>query len=147
MKTANLVSSLIAIGIAAFFIIMTFQFRDIDFQDTGPAFMPRMYAGMLVILALLLFVNTIRSKEHSKQDKSNLKLVFVTMLLITILISLTPLLGFYILTPIAVFIFLKICKEKSLYIQIGLPIGVVLFVYVLFQKILLVPIPTGTIFQ
>jgi putative tricarboxylic transport membrane protein len=148
MKTANLVSSFIAIFIAVLFLIMTFQFKDINVQDTGPAFMPRLYAGILIILAILLIINSIRSntKEQKNDSDSNFKLVFITMVLMTALIILIPIIGFYISAPIMVFIFLKICKQKSLFLLIGLPIGVVLFVYLLFEKLLLVPIPTGSIF-
>lgn len=148
MKTANLVSSMIAILIAAFFFIMTFQFKEINVQDTGPAFLPRLYAGILVILAILLFINSYKSKTPKNEDTStNFKLVFITMVLMIGLISLIPIIGFYIATPIAVFIFLKIFKQKNLFLLIGLPIGIVVCVYLLFQRILLVPLPSGIIFQ
>jgi putative tricarboxylic transport membrane protein len=149
MKTANIVSSFIAILIAAFFFIMTYQFKDIDVQDTGPAFMPRLYAGILIVLAFLLIVNSMRSKlkEQKNDSGSNFKLVFITMVLMTGLIILIPFIGFYISAPIVIFIFLKICKQKNLFLLIGLPLGVILFVYLLFERLLLVPIPTGSIFQ
>jgi len=147
MRTANIISSFIAVGIALLFYVMANQFKDIPVQDTGPAFMPQLYAGILVILAILLFINSIKAKDNSKSSSSNSKLVFLTMLLITLLISLIPVLGFYIVTPLAVVAFLLMCKEKNLFILIGLPLGIVLFIYVLFQKLLLVPIPLGKIFQ
>lgn len=147
MRTANIISSFIAVGIALLFYVMANQFKDIPVQDTGPAFMPQLYAGILVILAILLFINSIKAKDNSKSSSTNSKLVFLTMLLITLLISLIPVLGFYIVTPLAVVAFLLMCKEKNLFILIGLPLGIVLFIYVLFQKLLLVPIPLGKIFQ
>jgi putative tricarboxylic transport membrane protein len=149
MKTANLVSSFIAIIIAAIFFIMTFQFKEIEVQDTGPAFMPRLYAGILVILAILLIINSIKAntKEQENDSSSNFKLVFITMVLMIALLIFIPIIGFYISAPIVIFIFLKICRQKSLFLLLGLPVGVVFFVYLLFEKLLLVPIPTGSIFQ
>ncbi|MBT2689845.1 tripartite tricarboxylate transporter TctB family protein [Bacillus sp. ISL-47] len=148
MRRANIISSFIAIFIAGLFFIMTTQFKEISVQDTGPAFMPNLYAGVLVILALLLIINSAKKSDDTENgSKSSIKLVFVTMLLIIVLTFLIPILGFYIITPIAVFCFLKIFKEKKLSILFGLPIGIVLFVFILFQKLLLVPIPSGIIFQ
>jgi putative tricarboxylic transport membrane protein len=147
MRTANIISSFIAVGIALLFYVMANQFKDIPVQDTGPAFMPQLYAGILVILAILLLINSLKAKGTSKNNSSNSKLVFITMVLVALLVSLIPILGFYIITPIAVVAFLLICKEKNPFILIGLPLGIVLFIYVLFQKLLLVPIPLGKIFQ
>lgn len=146
MKVAHMISSLIAIGIAVFFYLMTYQFEEITVQDTGPAFLPRIYAGCLAILSLILLIKSLKSKEQTKKE-SNFKLVFTSMLLVTILIALIPLLGFFLITPIIVFVFLKIFREKNIYTLIGLPIGVVLFIFFVFEKALSVPIPKGVIFQ
>jgi putative tricarboxylic transport membrane protein len=146
VKTGNIVFSIISIVIAACFVIMTFQFKAIEVQDTGPAFLPRIYAGCLVLLSLLLLIKSLKSKEQSQKFTST-RLALLTMLLFTILILLIPFLGFYLITPIVIFFFLKIFNEKNLFVLLGVPIGVVLFVFFIFQKLLFVPIPTGTIFQ
>lgn len=146
MKAANMISSLIAVGIAGFFFFMTYQFEEVAVQDTGPAFLPRIYAGCLATLSLLLMIRSLKSEEQT-ESRSNFKLAFMTMLLVTILIALIPILGFFVITPVAVFVFLKLFSEKNIYTLIGLPIGIVLFVFLVFEKALSVPIPTGLIFR
>ncbi len=145
MKKANQIASLIGIAIAMFFFVLTFQFKQIEYQDTGPALMPRLYSGVLIVLALILFFNSYRTKE--KVEKGNVKMALITMALVLTIVVLIPIIGFYIITPIVIFVFLKICQQTNKKILFGLPIGVVLFIFVFFQKILSVPIPTGIFFQ
>lgn len=52
--------------IAGFFYSLTFQFPETATQDVGPAFMPRVYCGLIVLLGGLLIIQGFRDQSKKK---------------------------------------------------------------------------------
>lgn len=137
----NLIISLIIMGIALLFFYQTYSFPNVNTQDTGPAFMPRIYAGVLMLLGIFLFFSSFKSVEESQEKNTNL--VFIIMGILFIYILLIPIIGFYIVTPIYLFVFLWIVAVRNVIVLISIPIITTSLVFLFFQKLLNVPIPLG----
>lgn len=145
MKKANIMSSVIVAAIAILFFYLSLGFKKLESQELGAAFMPQVYTVVLLGLAIILFVQGLRTEKPVPSE--NPKLVLMSIGVIFIYILLTPLLGFYISTLAAVSAHLWFSKVRK---PISLILGsvlITLFVYVFFQRLLDVPIPLGVFFS
>lgn len=144
MKIANLIGSLVGMAVAVFFFYHTFAFPVVQSQETGPAFMPRIFAVALMILSIILLIQSFFTKEKAPETK--MKMIGLTMGIVLIYLLLIPTLGFYSSTILFVLVLILITKLKKPILLVVIPVAVPLFVFVFFEKMLRVPIPTGILF-
>lgn len=137
--------SLCVILISSFLFYESFKFPSTSTRDIGAAFIPRVYFGILITLGVILIV-----QEMIKRPKSydrHIKRVLLSMGLFLTYLLLVPILGFYISTPLLVFLFLWIANgRKKLFLTL-IPIGITLFVFVVFEVLLKIQIPKGIFFS
>lgn len=143
--SADIISGVIVIMISLFFGINTMKFNASTSTDLGAQFMPRVYVGLLIFLSLLMIIKSIKDKNKEKSSYS--KSTFIVMALLSIYILVMPYLGFYISTPIFIFILLRYLKIENRIIYLGIPIGMTAFIYVFFNILLKVSLPMGIIFS
>ncbi|MCM3759966.1 tripartite tricarboxylate transporter TctB family protein [Alkalihalobacillus oceani] len=136
--------SIFVMGFAVFFFYLTFQFPTGNPQDMGPAFMPRAYAIMIMILGLLLFFKGLKGGQQT--GKKGTKLVLMTIGWLFIYIFFVPIIGFHIMTPIFLFVFLWMVRERRLIPLLAIPLLTTVLIFFFFKQLLNVPIPTGTLF-
>jgi len=114
----------------------------------GPEFFPNVLAGLLIIAAITLFIQGVRKGERlSLFDPGELKgmgLMNVILVLgaIVFYIYLSDFLGFLVTSFILLFGMAKwlgVSLRNSLIVGVGVTLGI----YVLFSKLLLVPLPWG----
>ncbi|MCM3715394.1 tripartite tricarboxylate transporter TctB family protein [Alkalihalobacillus oceani] len=146
MTKANhdVIISICVMGFAVFFFSLTFQFPTGNPQDMGPAFMPRAYAIMIMILGLLLFFKGLKSGPQA--GKKGTKLILLTIGWLFIYIFFVPIIGFYIMTPLFLFVFLWIVRERRLIPLLAIPLFTTVLIFFFFKQLLNVPIPAGTLF-
>jgi hypothetical protein len=113
----------------------------------GAAAIPRLWITVLVPLNLLLLMRTIRRQEEieGSGSKINLVLAFIGFLVVYLIVMLY--IGYFISTFVFVVgsaIYLGYDKLK---ISLMVAAGWVLFSYIIFYKILFVPLPMGVIFE
>ncbi|MFD1067031.1 tripartite tricarboxylate transporter TctB family protein [Oceanobacillus locisalsi] len=144
MKTSNIIASTIFIigGILVFFY--TNSFPSTPGEDVGSAFMPKIYASFLTILGVILLFKSIFI--NNEEGKGNIVKIIMYILTFTIFIILIPILGFYVSAIIFLIMLLVISKERNKFYYLILPIGIIVFIYLLFQQLLNVPLPEGLLF-
>jgi len=62
MKKSNRIISIIFILLCIYAFIETTRFPNVSTVDFGPAFMPRIAAGLLAVLSIMLFISTFTKK-------------------------------------------------------------------------------------
>ena len=118
----------------------------------GPGFAPVWLSGIGLALSLLIAfiaLNAMRGSEQSAEDGSNaldkagLLRVGATLVGLVAMVSLTPWLG--LVASILVFLlFLTLGVQRLSYlVGIGASVATAVFVYVVFVRLLGVPIPSG----
>lgn len=136
MKKIDFVISLILLIFGSLYYYQTFSFI-----SSGAAFVPRIYAILLMTFSLILLIRSFLTKEKFKGG--NIKKILITMGITFIYILSIPFLGFHLSSLIFILIILLLRRIKNIFILAGVPIGSVLFIYVFFQKVLNVPVPMG----
>ncbi|WP_180994370.1 tripartite tricarboxylate transporter TctB family protein [Bacillus sp. Marseille-P3661] len=150
MKNEKIIWSIIVIVIACLFFSLTFSFpKNLTPTDVGPGFMPRLYAIILVLFSMILIFQGLKEKKQTEDqpESGNIKLAFLTMFLTIVFVALIPVIGFYVITPIIMIIFLKMTRVKNLLTILLVPAGTTLFIFIFFHKMLKVPVPTGIFFS
>jgi len=118
----------------------------------GPGFAPIWLSVLGILIALAIAVGGWRGMQRTKTqpganevalDRSGLVRVAVTLIALFGMIAVTPWLGF--VPSIFVFLlFLTLFVQRlSVPTAIGASVGTVLFVYIVFVRLLDVPIPSG----
>mgnify|MGYP001398708189 CR=1 FL=1 len=147
MKRANLIASVLVMAVAAYFYYLTFSFPTVSAQETGPAFVPRIYCGALMLLGLILFIQGLLHKEKEDGQQGKMGMVFAVMGVMLLYLFLIALAGFYASTVLMVLALLWIFKVRSPVLLICIPAGTALFVFLFFEELLAVPMPSGLFFS
>ncbi|HHV42324.1 MAG TPA: tripartite tricarboxylate transporter TctB family protein [Clostridiaceae bacterium] len=149
MKKANIIVSCLVLILSLYVFVETAQFPEDPVLLVGPAFFPRLLAGCLAILGLVLLVQALRGKTNCTDPGFNLKggvqRLLVTFLGLSICIVLLPKLGF-IVTGVMLLIFLMVLFGlRNFPIIILSSIGVAVSVYLAFHNLLNIALPEGLI--
>ncbi|MBC8499050.1 MAG: tripartite tricarboxylate transporter TctB family protein [Candidatus Atribacteria bacterium] len=144
--------------IAAIFLIflsMIFFWNSRGFPDSkreiGVGAFPRLLAGLLIILSIVLIINAIKNftlskspplfKEFTKGHKFILVVIAALLIYIRILEPLGFILSSFLLLLTLMFIF----GEKRKMILLFVPIGFSIILYIVFAKLAMVSLPEGII--
>lgn len=135
-----------------FFIMLSIIFFIISFsfpsnEKVGPSIIPRLWIFILIPLNIYLLFNILRQKKEIVQERGNTKIVFGFIgLLIIYLISI-----FYIGYFISSFIFLLVgiymLGYRKYLTMLLISAGWLLFSYLIFYKLLYVPLPMGKLIE
>ena len=131
-------------SVAAFFVLMSFTFPPGTETETGPAFIPRIYGGLLFALGFALAAKSLRGRGEAAAEAGRLsvKNVVIGLALFTAYVIMIPILGFYLMTLIMVAALLRLGRGRSPVLLIAVPAGVALFIYLFFEKLMSVPMPS-----
>lgn len=147
MKIPHIICGLISIVIGGFFYFLTFNFPELETTEVGPAFLPRVYCGLLIIFCVILFIQGLIEKGKEKTEEKTLGYALASMGIVLLYVWILPIVGFYISTLLTIFSLLLFSRVRSKLILISIPIGSVLFVFIVFEKLLKVSIPLGSLFS
>lgn len=147
MGTPNIVIGLLTVCVSLVFYIYTFSFPEIDQGFTGPGTIPTFYCILAFILGVILMIKGWFEKRKSNQEKvveqKHLKLVLLFMGIFALYIFGFIYLGFYLSTILFLVVCLLITKIKKPILLISIPLGTVIFIYIVFERILRIVLPTG----
>lgn len=146
MRIQNMIFGIIIIVLGGFFYALTFDFPKLSADAPGPAFMPRVYCGLLIIFGLIVFIRGILDKRKEEEQEKTFRYAIASMGIVLLYIIVMPFIGFNISTFFLVLFLLLFSKVRSKLILISIPIGTVLFIFIVFVKLLKVSIPTGSLF-
>ncbi len=114
----------------------------------GAATVPKVWSLFLLTVSIIgLFLYYQNSQNEVTKKGDNVKQVIFLAFLILIYISLISLIGFFISTGLFLICSMLIMHYKKYLSLILITSLVLLFMYLLFIKILMVPLPIGYIFQ
>lgn len=146
MRIQNMICGISILILGGFFYALTFDFPQLNAKDPGPAFMPRIYCGLLILFGLIVFIQGILDKSKKEEKEKTFRYAIASMGIVLLYIIVMPIIGFNISTLFLVFFLLLFSKVRSKIILISVPIGTVLFIFIVFVKLLKVSIPTGLLF-
>lgn len=147
----NVISGLVSLILGGLFYILTYGFPDIETDILGPGFLPKLYSILLVIFGLILIINAIvkRKSEINEVKSTNHSFLYglASMLIVFVYILVLPYIGFYISTILVMLALLYFLKVRNYIILFSVSLGTVIFLFTIFEKLLKVPIPSGSLFM
>ncbi|HEU4963376.1 MAG TPA: tripartite tricarboxylate transporter TctB family protein [Bacilli bacterium] len=157
MKKVHLSIGIALIAVAGYVLYTTRSFPNLGGTDIGPGFFPNLIAWLMLLLAVLLIFSSLRqeavpaeegdgAEESASETKTQTSARFLPLfgvaatVLYVVLIALA---GFYVATPIfllALMWTLRFRKLVPLVVTIAL---ITVFIYLVFEVMLKVPMPSG----
>jgi len=131
-------------GASLYFLYQTFGFPAAQGAgDNGPAFMPRIWAGGLLILTLLALFKPGPVSAPAKIQKPPGSLIYKVIFLLFGYTGALVLFGFYISSFLFVVSMLWVLDFRRLLPVAGIAFSFLLLIYLLFEKALNINLPTG----
>lgn len=143
MNARNLTLGMIVVLVAATAFIATFGFRDPGIERTGPAFLPRLYTGALILLGLTLALSRRPSTDAGGAPARSL----VGMAIGAVYVVALPWLGFVLSTLVLAPSMLAYVGVRSPWVLILLPLGLVGFIQLFFTVLLGIEVLPGQLWQ
>ncbi len=133
-----------AVGLALLFIIQSFNL------SLSAAFFPRLLAGLIIFLALLMVLNALREQKRMQLagevevvEPINIQLVCIFMGIIIAYVALVEPLGYFIATPLFIVGSYLFLRALSLKWALLVAAGFCVLVYGVFVTVLHLPVPLG----
>ena len=146
MRVNDAIIGLIAIvlSIAVFIHVQSFPLNE---GYPGPSLFPMVLSVLLCIAGIVLVVKGLKSKQPWFQRLPQLDLrgccnILMTIVAILFYINASETLGFLITSFIVMFGMMILLRAKP-WIALPVAVGMTLFIYLVFSKGLLVPLPRG----
>jgi hypothetical protein len=143
----NIIISGIFIWIAAFFYYQTTLF-DIPkgLNITSPALIPRIWVFALAVFCIWNIVNELKNKSP-KIKSGRLTILGKMLLALLIYFIAIPYIGYFLSTPIFLITGMYILNYRKWSLMIVNAFGFVLFSYVVFDLLLKIELPLGSLFN
>ena len=147
MKAANYIVSGVTLILGIIIVAMASQFK-IEFGagDPGAGFWPAMLGVLLILLAVILFIVTVKNAKELEQETFTIsmpanKRVYVVMAFVIAFCVVLYFLGFYIATALFIPIVMYILEVRSPKKIIITTAATVIGVYVVFDTFLKISLP------
>ncbi len=132
------------------FIAVLFYYQSLKLPKAGYQ-LPRLLSGVILILVLIDIASTVFHKMSKGVDgvkdnnpiKDTKKRLLFFLISTSLYIFLMQPIGYFIITPIYLFITFLTLKSMKLRTNIIVTLGFTLFVYALFVRFLNLPVPMG----
>ncbi|MDO4548477.1 MAG: tripartite tricarboxylate transporter TctB family protein [Clostridia bacterium] len=148
MSFANIVASVIFIGISIFAIQWIMQFKRFSNVPVGPEVFPMLMAIGVIICSVVLLIQSLLSKSEEAAPSMSFKKpgmigVLVSVAVTAAMIWLWEPVGFLILSPIVLLVFMLMLGYRKVGMLVAVAVLVPVVVWLLFYKVLSISIPIG----
>jgi len=150
VKKANIISAFIGMFVSAVAFRYTFTFKQFKNVPVGPEFFPRVLAVALFIFCVLLLLTNLRDTEANKKTAPTMSLknrgmqkALAGLAIVTAYAFLWEVLGFLIITPIAIFSMTLLLGKRTYIKMIIVSVGVTAIVFIAFKHLLGIQMPLG----
>lgn len=145
MRRADFFIGLGLLAFAAFYFQQSFNItRGFASDRLGPAFFPRLLAGALVALALVLIVRAGSGRSDPTPLPSIRKGLLLTVIVLTVVYALVlPRVGFLIATPVLLGAVMSLLGLRAWGSLVGTALGMTIVLYLAFGRALDVLLPMG----
>jgi len=114
-------------------------------QNVGPATIPLIWSAVLAVFAVLEIRSDLR--DHKTTEHGRVRLVLGITALMAAFVFLMPRLGFFAATTILLLGGVYAIGYRRHFVVATVTIAVLAFCYVVFVRVLGLPLPPGTLFQ
>jgi putative tricarboxylic transport membrane protein len=147
LRYADAVSGIFFALLGIIVVLGTLSFSSLPTADVGPAFFPKIVGGLLVLLGLFLTIKSLLNNVDTRSikqlfPKGSIKAV-ITIVIFGVYLFLLKYVGFLISTPLFIISLSLFLKEKRIYLILITSLLVTAFLYFVFQKFLMIPLPGG----
>lgn len=145
--TGTIVIAATGLGLAILFYYMSLYFPAPRVGTfVGASTVPQVWALFMATMAIILLLKHLKENQEPNRTSGQVKLVVTIILLITVYTLCIPLIGFF---PATIFMLLTgmfVMQYRKYTAMIIVTAAVMIFMFVVFYKILLVPLPMGNLF-
>jgi putative tricarboxylic transport membrane protein len=143
--TANLIGCVFFLIVGIWFLVNSlFLTGTQNPMDVGPAAFPILSSIGIILASLLYMIKEIRKRNRKGDEKitiSNRLKVYISMVLLVAYILVIQFAGYYIASVVFIPLFLYFVGVKNIVKLVPVSAGFILFVYVVFDVLLDVPMP------
>ena len=150
MKKANIISAVIGMIVSAAAFGYTFTFKQFKNVPVGPEFFPRVLAIALFIFCVLLLLTNLKTSEANKKSAPTMSLknrgmqkALAGLAIVVAYALLWEVLGFLIITPIAIFLMTLLLGKREYIKMIIIAVGATAIVFLAFKYLLGIQMPLG----
>ena len=150
MKKVNIISAVIGMIVSAAAFGYTFTFKQFKNVPVGPEFFPRVLATALFIFCALLLLTNLKTSESNKKSAPTMSLknrgmqkALAGLAIVVIYALLWEVLGFLIITPIAIFLMTLLLGKREYIKMTVIAIGASAIVFIAFKYLLGIQMPLG----
>ena len=137
------ISAIMLVSLAFFVLSFWFPARG----EVSAAVVPRIWVGLLWVFCLYLLVRTLRGREEPPSRTGDLSVVFQFMGLAIGYLVLIQLLGYFISTFLFLIAAMTMLAYRRWLRLLAIVGGWVVFVYLVFYRVLFVPLPKGMLIR
>lgn len=134
-------TALLCLGLIAY--ALTYGFTGMSFAGATAEMVPRLWAGLLIVLAVLRLVHVLKGKDAADPEFGRIDKVLMLMALLAAKVIGITWLGYYITAGVFVFACGLLFGYRNIPTLLLLAGGWVVFSYFVFYRLLTVPLPTG----
>lgn len=131
------------------FFLMSFDFKvNKLMRDAGvtASTIPRTWAALMVPCAIMVFVNTLSATNKPDEPFGKWQLALGIGIAALACVFLFEYLGYYLSTVLFLLLMMFLLRERRPLVLILLPVIWCVFVYLVFDKLLYMGLPTGALF-
>lgn len=140
MRTGNIIFSSLLLALMFGVLYMTLQMpAAVNRDQIGPSYVPMVYVCAAIVLCIGIIIQSVKekTKEPFHFDKRFFLYVFIAVIyLITI-----HFIGYYLSTVLSLVVLFLMLGVRKWYVLISVPSGFCLFIYIVFDRLVNLPIP------
>lgn len=148
IRHSDKIAGLAFIALAAGIYVVSADFPTVPgMPEPGPAFFPRVIAGLIGVLGVVLIVESVRNGEaHSHRiDRRGVVRIGGATLLLVGYVAVMPYLGFVVDTALFLVVFMWFSGVRSPVATLVVAVGVPVVLHYVFVSFLHVPLPEGSV--
>ena len=135
---------------AALFTLLTHSFpiaKGKMAAATNAGSIVKLWAALLVPIAFLTLMAIVKGKEGPDEPFGSLARVGAVVASVVISLLLFQWIGYYISSALFILAVMLLLQERSKVLLAAIPLGWVAFTYLMFARLLYVPLPVGRLFS
>ena len=145
-RLGPLAMAFVMMEIAAAFLFMTQGIWGNDFMDSNPRLMPSLWGIPLLLVSFLQLIRVWRAPDIKTPKHGRIDKVFIVFAVVCAAIMSFKTLGFFVSTGAMLAVLMLILGERRSLLIAGMSAGWMLFTWLVFNKLLLLGLPVGTLF-
>ena len=146
MKKYNYIVAAVLLVVGIGMIVGTMDFPYHGLSDIGGGFWPKLLGGALLLCSIGLALKKQPDEVTIDFRSESMKRVLIALGIMVVFSVLTYILGFFVGTFFMVISCAILLGERNKVKLLAIPVGVIVFIYVVFEMVLHTNLPAGILF-